>query len=526
MRKEVIKLSYEILKKLNNKKYNIGVITNFLSQQFLNRDTSLFEIPYNNFVQYLNVNNINTIIIDNDLYETDHKWYKKEISGLIAHCKLNKIEIIFIKNTLKPLANQFKGFSVINIKLNELSQLNSANMEIPILIDEQVFNPIKSVKTLDVIYLKKGEILRPFSIQKFNTLYNTDRKEIVFKELTRQIILDIVELVRISKCLYIYEPQDFDPYFLKYVELIATLQNAVVLYDYEDSKSKYVVNNNVSLNVRNMFIFKQEQTCRDRILIPLQREILLNHTFSYYGNIFNAAKHSVENKEIDISVITSTNRKYNIPRYLKQLANQKYIQPQVILVTHGFILKDVEIQEMNEKYPYMEIQVIYIPEHLPLGYCLNTAIAEIKYDYVAKIDDDDYYFKFYLIDAWLAAKYSNADLVGKISTFTHFDGSNLTISKHKNTRQKYNPFVMGATFFSKSSLMKKYMFSYLKTGEDSDFLRRIKQDNATIYADHPYNFCIYRSDDLDAHTWKITDIEYMKNSTIESFDSLEKNISF
>src|SRR5699024_10924964 len=179
--KEVIKLSYEILKKLNNKKYNIGVITNFLSQQFLNRDTSLFEIPYDNFVQYLNVNNINTIIIDNDLYETDHKWYKKEISGLIAHCKLNEIEIIFIKNTMKPLANQFKGFSVMNINLNESSQLNSANMEIPILLDEQVFNPIKSVKTLDVIYLKKGEILRPFSIQRFNTLFNTDRKEIVFK---------------------------------------------------------------------------------------------------------------------------------------------------------------------------------------------------------------------------------------------------------------------------------------------------------------------------------------------------------
>lgn len=505
---------------------NVGVITNYFSQQFLKRDNPIFEVPYDNFVQYLNVNKIDLLIIDNDLYEADHTWFGKEISGIIANCKLNNIDIVFIKNSEKPLNNQYKGFPIINIVLNKVEVSQKFTVNIPLLIDESLFNPIKTVKTMDVIYFKKGKILRPISIQKFNSLFNAERKEIAFTEITKKIIFDLIELLKITKCLYIYEPQDLDPYFLKYLELIATLQNVVVLYDYEESDSKYAVNNNVNLNVRNMFLFKQEQSYRDKYLIPLQRDILINHTFIFYDKIEDLIITEGIEKKAYISVITSTNRKHNIPRYMKQLGAQSHVKLQVILVTHGFILSNNEIKKIQEEYSHMEIIVLDISEHLPLGYCLNTAIAEIKYDYVAKVDDDDYYFKYYLIDAWLAAKYSNADLVGKLSTFTHFEGSNLTISKHKNTRQKYNPFVMGATFFAKSSLMKKYMFSYLKTGEDSDFLRKIKQDNALIYADHPYNFCIFRSDNLDAHTWKITDIEYMRNSNIERFDRLEDNISF
>lgn len=466
------------------------------------------------------------LIIDNILYETDHKWYGKELSGLIAHCKLNKIEIIFIKNSSDAINNRYRGFPIINISLNEIQESKPSEFTIPILLDEKLFNPIKTVKTMDVLYLKQGEIKRPISIQKFNSLFNAERKEIVFQEITRKVVYDLIDFLKVTKCIYIYDPQDFDAYFLRYIEIIATLQNAVVLYDYEDSQSKYAVNNHVSLNVRNMFLYKQERLYRDKFLIPLQREAMLNHTFMYYESFLNSSKLNENDKKTDISVITSTNRKHNIPKYIKQLGAQRYVKLQVILVTHGFILSEHEITKIKQEYPHLHIIVLNIPEHLPLGYCLNTAIEEINHDYVAKIDDDDYYFEFYLIDAWIAAQYSQADLVGKISTFTHFEGINLTISKQKNTRQKYNPFVMGATLFSKSSLMKKYMFSYLKTGEDSDFLRRIKKDDAIIYADHPYNFCIYRSDNLDAHTWKITDIEYMRNSNIEHFESLEESISF
>jgi len=121
-----------------------------------------------------------------------------------------------------------------------------------------------------------------------------------------------------------------------------------------------------------------------------------------------------------------------------------------------------------------------VSEDLPLGYRLNAGISKANHPYIAKMDDDDFYFENYQIDSWIAARYSVADLVGKYSTYTFSEGNNLTISKYNNTRIKYHNFVMDATFFAQNSLMRKYMFSHLQTGEDSDFLRRINEYEAVV----------------------------------------------
>lgn len=504
---------------------NIGVIVNLFSKQFLNKQYNIFQIPPSNYVEYINLNEINTIFIDNDLYERDHKWFNKEMNGLIAHSKLNDIEIIVIKNTAQKISNSLLDFYHININLEKRIEIFEKELTLPIIVDERQYNPIDSHKKLDILYLSNQKIIRTEGIQALHINIKPEREEFILSELTKKEIKALLSKVKEAKCLYIYNPERFDPVILRYIEIISTLQNTIVFYSSETIDSEIAtIDNDVNI-VNKLVIIIKNKLIREKECLPKQRIVFLENTFIKFEGLnytFNNPK-----DEVGISVITSTNRKYNLEKYIENINQQAHVNLQVVLVTHGFLLSSEETKELyNRINKSIELEIVHINEEAPLGVCLNAAIKHIKYDYVAKMDDDDFYFKNYLIDAWIASKYSGADLVGKLTSYTFLENSKIIIMKHKNTHRRYNNFVMGATFFAKSSLMKKYMFSYLPTGEDSDFLRRINEDNAIIYADQPYNFCIYRSGNTGTHTWKISDLEYMKNSEIVSFDSPKNLLLF
>src|SRR5699024_9258285 len=337
-------------------------------------------------------------------------------------------------------------------------------------------------------------ILRTKGIQSLNVMINPKREEFVFDEMSRKNFLALFNKIKKAKCVYFYYVDEIDQVIIKYLEVIVGLQNSIPMYSSFTRKSENaIIKEDIELMTNIVSLIGNKQM-REKFVLPNQRKLFLNHTFMAQKDLFNS---DTEVKPIPTSVITSTNRKYNLSNYIQRLNSQKLVEIQVTLITHGFKLtkqeEDLIYDQLNND---IDLTIISVDESQPLGFCLNKAISNVKHDYVAKMDDDDYYFDNYLIDSWISAKYSDADLVGKFSTFTYLGDSNIIISKHKNTHRKYHPFVMGATFFCKTTIMQKYMFSYLPTGEDSDFLRRIKEDKATIYADHPYNFCIYRSGDV------------------------------
>lgn len=504
----------QYLEKIKNE--NIGVIVNYFSKQFLNKQYNIFQLPTSNYVDYINLNEINTIFIDNDVYETDHKWFNKEINGLLAHCKLNNITIILIKNTSKKIVNTLLDFYQIDLNLDNSVETYDKGIRIPIIVDEIQYNPINLNKKLDILYLSTKKIFRTEGIQSLHINIKPVREEFILTDLSRKEIKTLVSKIKEAKCLYIYNPEQFDPIILRYIEIISILQNTNVLYTSELVKSD-IATIDVDVNIVNkLVVLIKNKLIREKECLPKQRMTFLNNTFMKFDGLHSLA--NVTKNNIGISVISSTNRKHNLNKYIENINQQTHVNLQVVLVTHGFELTAEETEELYSRLNRkIDFQIIYINEEAPLGVCLNAAIKNIKYDYVAKMDDDDFYFNNYLIDSWIASKYASADLVGKLTSYTFLENANLIIMKHKNTNRKYNNFVMGATFFAKSSLMKKYMFSNLPTGEDSDFLRRINEDNAIIYADQPYNFCIYRSGDIGTHTWKISDLEYMKNSEIVSF---------
>src|SRR5699024_2925119 len=135
----------------NIKDENIGIITNYFSKQFLNRVYNIFQVPKDNFINYIKMNNISTIFIDNEIYESDHIWYKREINGLLEHSKINNIRIIIIKNTEKKLQNTYMDYLSIEIALSNKNKNEDKKVFIPILIDEKIYNPADAVKEIDAL---------------------------------------------------------------------------------------------------------------------------------------------------------------------------------------------------------------------------------------------------------------------------------------------------------------------------------------------------------------------------------------
>src|SRR5699024_10067628 len=107
----------------------------------------------------------------------------------------------------------------------------------------------------------------------------------------------------------------------------------------------------------------------------------------------------------------------------------KDVDLQVVLITHGFEIDNKEIMKYHKDIEKWDLKVVYVPSEQPLGYCLNRAISEIKHFYVAKMDDDDFYFEHYLIDSWITYRYTEAHLVRKHYIYTFVQDSNLKISK-------------------------------------------------------------------------------------------------
>src|SRR5699024_7277112 len=112
---------------------------------------------------------------------------------------------------------------------------------------------------------------------------------------------------------------------------------------------------------------------REKFILPNQRRLFLNNTFMANQDLFNADSHS---KTIPISVITSTNRKYNLSNYIQRLNCQKSVEIQATLITHGFKLTNEEENLIyNQLNKEIELTIISVDESQPLGFCLNKAIS-------------------------------------------------------------------------------------------------------------------------------------------------------
>lgn len=201
-----------------------------------------------------------------------------------------------------------------------------------------------------------------------------------------------------------------------------------------------------------------------------------------------------------VTVITSTNKPQFMNNIFDNYSRQVYKKKQLIIVINGYSIDPAVWMEKAKFYP--NVQIYQLPETATLGECLNYAADRSQYNVISKLDDDDFYTKYYLSSAVRALRRTNADLVGKRSILTYFEDDGTLILRFPGNENKYQHYVAGGTITFRKSVFHRVRFGAISLGEDVDFLTRCKKNRFKLFATSRYNYVYIRRPDPNMHTWR------------------------
>ena len=209
-----------------------------------------------------------------------------------------------------------------------------------------------------------------------------------------------------------------------------------------------------------------------------------------------------------VSVLMPTMRPENVLRCLENFTKQTYPRKELILILNNAEFDPVTVREQTEGVA--NVQVLHVEGRTTLGDCLNRGVAASSGNYIAKMDDDDYYGERYLSDSVLAASFSDAEVVGKGSFFMYFEDADTTALAEVAREHTFTHFVTGGTMFIRSDVARKFPFDAISLREDTNFLHAVAQAGCRIYAADRFNFIRVRTDQLSNHADPTPDTEFLR----------------
>ncbi|MEH7309156.1 glycosyltransferase family 2 protein [Neobacillus drentensis] len=199
-----------------------------------------------------------------------------------------------------------------------------------------------------------------------------------------------------------------------------------------------------------------------------------------------------------ISVVACTNRQAYLPKIIENFQRQTLVEKELIIVANAAFM-----EASGVGYP-----IFQIPEEVSLGACLNQGVRLAKYDFVTKMDDDDYYGPDYLKEVYETLVQTGADLVGKCSFYIHFQkNKELRLYNPNHENQwivnngpfKSSDFLHGATLAFKKKILDQVRFPEVNVGEDSGFQLLCYESGLKMYSLSKDHYAYLRYTDPQHH---------------------------
>ncbi|TYP79800.1 glycosyltransferase [Paenibacillus methanolicus] len=213
--------------------------------------------------------------------------------------------------------------------------------------------------------------------------------------------------------------------------------------------------------------------------------------------------------QLGVSVVTCTNRAAYIDNLFRNFARQRHARKELILVVND---------DRISLAPYVKIarelgnvRIYRQPGNRSLGFCLNYAVQQARYGYVAKFDDDDYYAPYYLSEGLLTFRDSGADVIGKRSHYMYLKGSRTLIHRFPQDEHRKVAMLPGATLIMKRKVALRVRFPNISVGEDDQFCLRCRRLGYVVYSGGKSNFTAVRRRNSSNHTWIISDKTLLKH---------------
>lgn len=214
--------------------------------------------------------------------------------------------------------------------------------------------------------------------------------------------------------------------------------------------------------------------------------------------------------EPTVSVLLCTKRSDYIPFALAQIARQRHVDLEVILLLHGTPSANPHVKEALNGFPW-PISVIEVPEDVIFGEALNRGSEAASGKYIAKWDDDDWYGPEFLADLLMAASYSGADLVGCVHQFIYLEQINLTVFRPSGEPERYSKHVTGNSLvIDRHTFNELGRFRPLARQEDRGLLLAVDSAGGRTYRSHGFGSVIHRRP--AGHTWNQPITHFLRNT--------------
>ena len=211
-----------------------------------------------------------------------------------------------------------------------------------------------------------------------------------------------------------------------------------------------------------------------------------------------------------VSVLMPTMRPENVTRCLENFLKQTYENKELILILNNAEFDVDAIRRDAESIP--NAQVVHAEGRTTLGDCLNRGVEAASGQYVAKMDDDDYYGERYISDSLLAASFSRAEVVGKGLYFVYFAASDTTVLREAIPEHTLSSsgVTTGGTLIAQTEVAREIAFQSISLKEDTNFQRAAIQAGCRVYSGDRFNFVRVRGRHASSHSDPTPDSEFMK----------------
>ncbi len=259
---------------------------------------------------------------------------------------------------------------------------------------------------------------------------------------------------------------------------------------------------------------------RDRLGLQAHRLVHEKHLYGHrVSTIMNALGVDITSLAPSVSAIVPTMRPQQLAPIWKLLHHQTCKNLELVLLTHGFDCTDSrEVAELRERWPLKHVEIVPMETSAKLGELMNKGVQIASGDYVAKIDDDNYYGPNYLSDLLAAFSWTDAQVVGKWAHYVHIgDETGPTVLRFADSEHRYVKLVQGGTILTPREVALDIEFEPLPRRVDTTFLEKVRASGGLVYASDRFNFVSNRTNDASGHTWGISTADLLSRSSAIEF---------
>lgn len=209
-----------------------------------------------------------------------------------------------------------------------------------------------------------------------------------------------------------------------------------------------------------------------------------------------------------VSIITCTHVPFYKTNIFENYSRQHYKTKELILILNSLSLNSDEWQLYAKSYD--NVRIFVKPDYITVGACMNFAVSQANYNYIANFDHDDYYGAEYINDYMSVAPRLSAGLFGKKTHYVYFEDSWTLAIMHPGHENMFVDYVDGPTMFMKKEIFDKV--SYIDSNiSDCQLSWACTERGIGIYSVNKRHFAYIRKPNTELHTWKIDNQELLNN---------------